>query len=202
MVPHIVARATYLPDTIRCAGTPFRPRPYDEPEKYGFLVGKPELQCFADIRVNAYVLGSGPPTMTVKVTHDFYSRNATEEQVQELTKLWMDFLLVDEVDIRFHEDISIQAIPGREAMMFLGPMVDTSVEGWNVFETWRVERREDGTTVAAHPYRSYFDGRAQGPTGDSTAGIRKTGHRSPGGAHHRQRRTGAPGNPGKTPRCS
>ena len=30
------------------------------------------INCYADVRVNAYVLGSGPPTLTVLVYYSFY----------------------------------------------------------------------------------------------------------------------------------
>ena len=153
IVPHMVVRGTYLPDTIRCSTTRFRPRPYRGPEAYGSLRGSLTLICYADVRVNAYILGSGPPRITVKVAHDTYAETSTDDQIAELTQMWLDFLLVDEVDIRFHEDISIEAIPGREAMMFIGPMVDSSVQALRVFETWRLERKDNGTVVATHPYR-------------------------------------------------
>ena len=43
-------------------------------------------------------------------------------------------------------------IGGREAVLFIGPSYNTSVEAWRVVYTWDVERREDGTVVAIHPY--------------------------------------------------
>ena len=38
-------------------------------------------------------------------------------------------------------------------MMFVGPSVDASAEAWQVFTTWDVQRREDGTAIAVHPHR-------------------------------------------------
>ena len=50
----------------------------------------------------------------------------------------------------------ISPIEGREAILFIGPAVDISVEAWEVFWTWNVERRDDDTVVAVHPYRDYY----------------------------------------------
>ncbi len=47
-------------------------------------------------------------------------------------------------------------IGGREVVLFIGPSVRTSVEAWEVFSTWDVERREDGTVVALHPFRRWL----------------------------------------------
>ena len=38
-------------------------------------------------------------------------------------------------------------------MMFVGPTNDVSAEAWEVFTTWDVQRREDGTAIAVHPHR-------------------------------------------------
>ncbi len=153
-VPHIVLRATYLPGTVRCATTVFRPRPYHGPEVYRFLRGSPMLMCYADVRVNAYILGSGPPTLTVKVTHDFYPETWEEEEIQEMIHLWEQELNEGGWGVEHHYET--EAIPGREAIMFIGPAVGIAVEVWEVFGTWNIERRDDGTVIAVHPLRDYY----------------------------------------------
>ena len=155
-VPHIVLRGTYLPGTVRCATTVFRPRPYLGPDAYGFLRGDLIIMCYADVRVNAYFLGSGPPTLTVKVAHDFYPETWGKAETEELKRLWEHALIEGESDIIFFEDFEIGPIPGREAMLFIGPTVGTAVEVWEVFETWNIEQRNDGTVIAVHPYRDYY----------------------------------------------
>ena len=40
--------------------------------------------------------------------------------------------------------------------MFLGPAVDASVETWQTFLIWDLERRDDGTVIAVHPDREYL----------------------------------------------
>ena len=66
-VPHIVLRGTYLPGNgALCHPQSFLPRPYLSPDTYRFLRESPMLQCYADVRVNAYLLGSGPPSTDVE----------------------------------------------------------------------------------------------------------------------------------------
>ena len=62
-VSHIVLRGTYIPDSVRCTrDNPFHMPSYEEP---GYFQNSLLMQCYADVRVNAYVLGSGPAQLTV-----------------------------------------------------------------------------------------------------------------------------------------
>ncbi len=153
-VPHIVLRGTYLPGTVRCATTVFRPRPYLGPDVYRFLQGNPILMCYADVRVNAYLLGSGPPTLTLKVAHDFYPETWGEAQIEEFKTAW-EKSLTDASD-GFGGFDNIEAFPGRETILFVGPTVGTAVEVWEVFGDWHLERRDDGAVIAVHPFRDYY----------------------------------------------
>lgn len=154
-VPHIVLRGTYLPGTVRCTTTVFRPRPYLDPDTYRFTRGSPILQCYADVRVNAYLLGSGPPSLTLKVADDFYPSTWSEEKIEELKQLFED-ALTEGADwgVGIYEEI--RPFAGRETILFIGPTVGVSVEAWEVFETWNIERRDNGTVVAVHPYKGYY----------------------------------------------
>ena len=71
-VAHIVVRGTYVPGTVRClSGDRFLlPSYWRNAARYSR--GRPLIKCYADLRVNAYVLGSGPTTLTVEVAHDLY----------------------------------------------------------------------------------------------------------------------------------
>ena len=42
-----------------------------------------------------------------------------------------------------------------EAIFFLGPALDASIEAWRPFTIWDLERRDDGTVIAVHPNRWY-----------------------------------------------
>ena len=154
-VAHIVVRGTYVPGTVRClSGDRFLlPSYWRNAARYSR--GRPLIKCYADLRVNAYVLGSGPATLTVEVAHDLYPPTWGEADVLERKGLWETALNLGGVDIENLEDIN--AVVGTEAMLFIGPSLDTSVVGWKLFNTWNIERREDGTVIAVHPHRDAFD---------------------------------------------
>ncbi len=67
-VGHIVLRGTYIPGTVRCipGRETFRHLPTATNYWYSGFVSYSD-RCYADVRVNDYILGSGPPTLTVMV---------------------------------------------------------------------------------------------------------------------------------------
>ena len=69
-IPHIVLRGTYIQDTVRCtSGDPFRVPSYEEP---GYFQHSILINCYADVRVNGYILGEGPARLTVLVYFHHY----------------------------------------------------------------------------------------------------------------------------------
>lgn len=114
---HIVMRATYLPDTFRCIRTTAGRFPN------GQEMARSSIQCFADVRANSYILGTGPPTLTLIVEEWGYGLSRLEEKFE-----------------------------GREAVLFIGPAIDHSIEVWQVFDTWGVSQFDDGTVTILHPY--------------------------------------------------
>ena len=152
--PHLVLRGTYLPKTVRCnVGRRLRPPTYLIPELYEGPIEEGYLffNCYADVRVGAYILGQGPPTLPVLIIwwvafpDSFFAEDAarTGKTVQEL---------IDE-QIQWMESEMDAILPGREEIMFLGPPYNMSVEVWQYMGAWDVQRREDGVVVAAYPYR-------------------------------------------------
>ena len=187
LTTQVVLRGTYLPGTVRCtSGHPSR-----APSYLGRSHPSPGLliYCFADVRVNAYLLGTGPSTLTVVVKRGLYvlragdtdedygleqlesRRLAYESALSEGGRFEYDpplrgFLPPDggEGPLRREYELNGPAvigppggIGGSEVVLFIGPSVRISVEAWQVFWTWDVERREDGVVVALHPYRDWFD---------------------------------------------
>ena len=82
---HLVVRGTYIPGTVRCIA--------DNTARYPSYLGVPnnsvpegvsQFKCYADVRVNAYVVGSGPSTLTVLVRAFGYWSNATPEAIERL----------------------------------------------------------------------------------------------------------------------
>ena len=159
LVGHLVLRGTYIPGTVRCiADNTARYPSYTNWSSESVPNGVSAFKCYADVRVNAYVVGSGPPTLTVLVWAYPYWSDATPEAIERLRGYYERFLIegVDQYEIT----VPAGGIGGREAMLFLGPALDVSIESWRVNTTWDVQRREDGTVVAVHPHRDYWRSRA------------------------------------------
>ena len=171
-IGHIVVRGTYLPDTIRCtSGNTFQEPDHllpGENEPPSFLSNALLILCYADVRVNAYVVGMGPSTLTVIVTHELYGERGNSyyepAEVEALRAIWERALTQGGRQDHHPYPHTVSGptggIAGREAILFLGPSSDASTEAWRAYTTWDLQRREDGTVVAVHPdryHRAYRD---------------------------------------------
>ena len=170
---HIALRGTYLPGTVRCtSGHQLRGPLYvgRGHAPFGLII-----YCFADVRVNTYLLGTGPSTLTVIVEGSLYTYHGINDDddygLEQLEGRRLAYERALAEGGRFEYDgpprrgnprsrLAVtgpsDGIGGREVVLFIGPSIRTSVEAWEVFWTWDVERREDGTVVALHPYRQWF----------------------------------------------
>ena len=140
-------------------------------------------ECFADMRVNAYLLGSGPSRLTMIVGSSLYAEPGDDDEdygMEQLESRRLAYERALTVGGRFGFDKPLNGylppgegqgplrkqhhpprlsatgpaggIGGKEVVMFVGPQYNTSIEAWNVYWTWEVEQRDDGTVVAHHPY--------------------------------------------------
>ena len=154
-VPHIVLRGTYIPDTARCtSGNPNRVPSYIEP---GYHQHSILFQCFADVRVNGYILGDGPDRLTVQVSflhywNGYYAQDAANLGMTE-QELIEQFLEIFVVILEEGYGRTGAGIYGREVVLFISPGHNHATEVWEVYRTWDVQRREDGTIIAVHPHR-------------------------------------------------
>ena len=129
---HLVVRATYLPNTVRCTiEDGFRVPPFVLASDGGL-----RLRCFSDIRVNDYIVGAGPSTLTVVI--DSYQMGAAEEH-RRRTESWL-----------------ARIVDGREKIMFIGVELDHSVEAFKVREVWDMVRTDGGAVMVHHLYRKYW----------------------------------------------
>lgn len=94
-VPHIVIRGTVISDTTRCDIFPWQklstialePSKLPFPLHEGFF-----LYCFVDMRINEYIVGEGPPQLTIII--DLVSFGLTDpENWENITDQWIDGLL-------------------------------------------------------------------------------------------------------------
>ena len=184
---HIVLRGTYLPGTVRCTSGHRVLDPFYAIYEYGGLI----IYCFADVRVNAYLIGSGPPTLTVIVASSLYiSIHGSGDDDEdyglpqlESRRLAYERALAEGGRFQYDEPLEGHLLPGgrwrplsvgyrpgrpwvsgppggigaKEVVLFIRPSNNISVEAWRVTDTWDLERREDGTVVAIHPYIEWFD---------------------------------------------
>ena len=149
---HIVVRATHLPNTVRCEPTSVdRAATWTGFDDYKHD-GLSAIQCFSDVRANAYIVGSGPSTMTVMVA---------------LINYWGQVMPAASIAARVRDaEMVLRAggnrplisapeggIGGREAVLFLSPALDHSYEVWQSWDQWYVQRNDDGSIVALHPDR-------------------------------------------------
>lgn len=143
-VTHFVVRGTYLPGTGRCtAGDPFRPPAYLHGE-LGYASDTPSewsIKCYMDVRANAYIVGSGPPSFTALVLSWLESGDTRTEEVREY---------MESLRNQFEYPLNA-AFPGREHVMFFGPPVDLSSEVWRHLGYWDVQRQRDGAVIVEHP---------------------------------------------------
>ena len=155
LVSHIVLRGTYLPDTVRCAtGNDFRPPSYLEHEDYDYVEFSIALNCYVDVKVGAYVLGEGPPILTVlRFWYSYWEGGLADIAAEEgLTEQQY----VEDLITRLENDDYLGALEGREVALFLGPALRVSTEVWQVFGVWDIQRQKDGTAAAIHPHRDIW----------------------------------------------
>ena len=143
-VTHFVLHGTYLPGTGRCtAGDPFRPAAYLQGEFGDMSDTSTEwsIKCYMDVRANAYMVGSGPPSFTALVLRFSEGGDTRTEEEKELIEYLKNL----------YEYLLNAAFSGREHVMFFGPPVDLSSEAWRVLGYWDVQRQEKGAVIVEHP---------------------------------------------------
>ncbi len=135
--PHIAIRGTYLPNTTRCEVYQ-RKFPdftnFSLPSKF-YLLG-----CFTDLRVNDYLTGQGPPTLTVE-------------------SYGLPILYEDGDPLGWTEGTRTQvakAYEGREGVILLAPSSTTVVEAWWAVEFWDVQQSGDEVAVVA-PFKKELE---------------------------------------------
>ena len=154
---HLVLRVTFLPGTVRCEirdterapnWSGLRDLRADEGE-----LGK--ITCYGDVRVNEYILGTGPPTLTLVIAEArLFSASVSDGEGERLRR-------AAENDLAQGDDSVFDWVPeggmgGLELIQFVGPAADYRVETLQTFGGLRLNRKEDSTVVVLHPYWDYW----------------------------------------------
>ncbi len=122
-------RGTYLPDTERCTtGNPYRPPSFLRLEEYSGLVNALLINCYVDLRVSDYILGSGPSTLTV-LRHFFSYRvgAAQAADIEQATGM-SERAWFENFSQRLEGDEYLGRIAGKEEVLFIGPASSLPVE--------------------------------------------------------------------------
>ena len=150
-VTHLALRGTYFPGTVRCTtGDVSRPPSYME----HVLVNEAEslaIKCYIDVRANAYLFGSGPPTLTVLVFSYHYDDSLFTSLDEGQTEQDILGMLRQQF-----EGLAKDFLSGREHVIFLGPPLDLSSETWRLVGYLDVQRRDDSMVIAVHPKRDLW----------------------------------------------
>ena len=173
-VAHMVLRGTFLPGTVRCdAGYTYNEPAYlrTEAGELAFswtFENSTILHCFADARVSEYIVGSGPATLTLELTHDLtLPSGGGQAALDAFEGLWERVLIEGGHNVPLS---ALQANPllsgisanlfywggpfaGVEGILFVGPLSNKNVEAWKLTDWWNVERKDNDTVVAVHPER-------------------------------------------------
>ena len=147
---HLVVRGTVQSRTTRCHDYYLKLANYMTNRISEGLI---DVYCFADIRVNEYLVGEGPPTLTVglhlegTVFSDKEGYLDREETIENYggEEIWIANLFDDPAGR------TAQAYEGKELVLFLSLPFAITLEAFvvnSVFSIWFVQRGEDGTVRA------------------------------------------------------
>lgn len=123
---HIVLRGTVLPETTRCeiyaTALPTYRSHFDRKR----FAGWEYLYCFSDVRVNEYLLGTGPPQLSVIMDWHF-PLEPLEERI-------------------------INAYEGVEGILFLSTGRTLQLEAWEMAFFWDVQKAHGERVIAPDKY--------------------------------------------------
>lgn len=139
MTPHMLIRATGLPNTTRCDGlypvkiADFRPED-------SWLWNMFRYYCFTDFKINEYIIGDGPPILTIKHATGRVSLENPDE-VETVDEQWIE----ETFDLPDPERAS--RFEGKELIIILGVPGNFSIETWSpqgyYYSMWQITRVDD-----------------------------------------------------------
>ena len=143
---HIVLRGTFQTESTHCAPALFLPV-REIPEDLAPALNREDfriLYCFSDVIVHEYLVGKGPPEITVvSGGHTYWEAEyASRSQIQD--------------SINFIQSLVSENVEGREKILFIGPSFTNSVEAWVAYNAWDVQQLDDGSIVAVAPHKEVW----------------------------------------------
>ena len=144
---HIVVRGVAQPGTTRCELYSAEKVPnFFNPSDFevGMARGLRHYHCFTEISVRQYIVGEGPPTLTVAMH-------------REVLRTWNldDYESIEEyalLQLKDPQKRTTAAYEGKELVLFLRPSIAIAVETWicsdSSFKLWSVQRNNGGEVRA------------------------------------------------------
>ena len=154
---HLVVRATTKPGSLRCENRLTE-------RNHGLSIvfdqkmtsGIGNIMCYVDLRINSYIVGEGPATLTAVIAGLRYWDPLMSAENVEAERLRVESALLG-IGAHLSLDwIPENGIEGMEMMMFLGPAYDASVETWHIYDAWDIAHQDHNTIKAIHPNRDYW----------------------------------------------
>ena len=173
--PYMVIRATFIPGTTRCEPRPLHTPDYLEPpySPGGVTIRMfYTLWCHTDVAVNEYMVGTGPDRLPVATMQlllgsvpgvgetfrkladtDIENYDSVNRAIQKsfdgpVTRAYLNEEILPGI---------AEGYEGREWIIGLRPVGSLTVEGWNSYGLWDVQKRADGEIVAVDVMRPYYN---------------------------------------------
>ena len=149
--PHIVVRGTVLPKTTRCELYPLRSFDLND---WGSFENYGVHYCFANVQINEYVVGEGPPELTVSLHQDSMYLG---DQLDDWPNIKNEVIMNDLNDPQAR---TAETYEGRELVMFLQPARSISIETWTrgwQFSMWFIQRMGDEIRAVASDIKDAFN---------------------------------------------
>ena len=144
--PHIVVRGTVLPNTFRCGLYPFVLPDYESPEQQRSYEDHLKYYCFAEVRINEYIVGTGPPQLTIAIYNDTLIGDLAAWGVTEIGGTGGELL---ERYMNYPFTRLDPVYGGRELILFLHVSYTNAVETWLAPSGYRWFLQRDGDDLRA-----------------------------------------------------
>lgn len=137
---HIVVRGTAIPNTTRCGVYTLKHRELLLKSKPVTVSIANHVACFADVRMNEYLLGTGPAELVV--LFGYYPYNAKADLSSGSGQKWLaDFIQ------RGYDNTA--RFDGKELVMFLSPYGNATVEVWRRVYRFNVQNVDNSIRVVS-----------------------------------------------------
>ena len=156
--PHIVIRGTAQPDSTRCKLYPIIVPNYllDDFKELDYTLNSTyHYYCFVDVSVQEYIVGIGPPVLTVVLHREvmwLIEEDNPDIFDQDGNILPSSEKIVDEYS-NYAKSRTVATYEGKEMILFLANTLNIAVESWETLGEslyiWFLQKTDEGIQVVA-----------------------------------------------------